>query len=250
MIKRYIRNLFLIFGIFLFCGCGDNYTAQGDIKVQQDITAGQTPVKVSVDPEVNVNNNGDNSKNYDDLKEQLKEQKQVNEELTKQIESLINEIDDLKLETKNSNTTQPENETKKENNFDDYTYLYQIESNFNNGVRFQDEETNFGDDANNSLTSENLIGSDGEIEFPLKGEYSKLTAIYYLKNGYKNITNNPNNEGDIKIYADDNLIFSSPLLDEHRTSIYIDVNLNSCNYIKFVFTGAQTVALYDIKLFK
>jgi len=81
-----------------------------------------------------------------------------------------------------------------------------------------------------------------EITYYLKGDYSRMTGIWAINSTYRDTSV----KSSFDIYADDDLIYSSPLITGGDVPISFDVDIKNCQKLTIMFpTGAHVSANID-----
>lgn len=91
--------------------------------------------------------------------------------------------------------------------------------------------TNTGD-----TYSHYMSGSSGsEIVYYLNGGYSRLTGLWTICQTYKDTNKN----NSFEIYADNNLVYSSPSLTGGDLPVEFEADINNCEKLRIVFTNGN-----------
>ncbi len=83
-----------------------------------------------------------------------------------------------------------------------------------------------------------------EIVYDLKGNYDRLSAIWTITSTRKDT----DEDNYFEIYADDRLIYSSPVLTGGSAPVDVSVNISGCKILTILFIAAPDAELGDILL--
>lgn len=89
------------------------------------------------------------------------------------------------------------------------------------------------DNYGNSYTEGVYFVGDGTAEYLLNMKYSKLKGTLYIPKG----EDSPHN-GQVKVIADDKVIYTSPVMNKTSQPIHFDINIKGCNHLKIEFDNA------------
>ena len=114
-------------------------------------------------------------------------------------------------------------------------WLTDLEYFTNSGVTV--EEIRTGTANTGETYSHYLNGRTGsEIVYYLNGGYSKLTGLWTISKRSQYTTANSNS---FEIYADNNLVYSSPGLTGESLPVEFEADINNCEKLRIVFTNSN-----------
>ena len=159
-------------------------------------------------------------KENNDSSEKLNESEDISEvaglENTSEIVDLEDEIENIDIESIES------------------TWLTDLEYFYNTGVTIK---SNSVGTANTGETYSHYIfgNADEEIQYYLNGKYEYLSGLWTICQ----VDSNTNVSSSFEIYADDKLVYSSPIITGGDTPFNIETNIDNCVILKIVFTSGD-----------
>lgn len=100
--------------------------------------------------------------------------------------------------------------------------------------------------------AEPFSGATGPmISWELNGKYNRLTGTWSTVRTMNVCGSIDEMNEAFEIYADDTLVYTSPILSEIDTSVDIDIPINNCQKLKMVFTSSAGFGVVgDVTLYK
>lgn len=95
-----------------------------------------------------------------------------------------------------------------------------------------------------------IYNEDNEMTYLVNNRYNRFTCTLGLANSSRN---EKSSLSSLSIYADDNLIYTSPTLKNYTNNVFVDVEIGLCQQLKFVMNNdgdRGRVFIADAKLYK